>query len=105
MVKTADKQLAKIQTSEYRDQGYEAIDQDKYKIILNSDLSARSAIKGNDGLIYKDLTAFDIYTRPMRINFGSDDYDPYFLIIPESWVTLYIDDSGIYLNYIPISDY
>ena len=71
---------------------------------MNSDISARSAIKGDDGLLYKDITRFDVYTRPMRINFGTDDYDPYFILIPESWVTLYVDDSGVYLNYIPIGE-
>lgn len=104
LIKTSKSQIEGLKTDAFREQGYKHINQDKYKIIMNSDISARSAIKGDDGLLYKDITRFDVYTRPMRINFGTDDYDPYFILIPESWVTLYVDDSGVYLNYIPIGE-
>lgn len=76
-----------------------ALERQKYQeIILNSDISAREGLVGDDGIVYKNLTSFDIYTRPLRIDYTDD----YFIVIPEHWQKLYVKDNGIYLNYIPI---
>jgi hypothetical protein len=70
---------------------------DDQKLLLRKDINAFQALQSNDGIVYQDIVSFDVYTRPTRLN-----YDGYFVVIPEGWQKLYVDSSGIYLNYIPI---
>jgi hypothetical protein len=103
IIKTNKQGLETIKTTEYRNNLNLNAPNDNYKVLINNDISAITAIKGEDNFLYKDMTYFDVYTRPVMINFNDNEFDNYFVTIPESWVRLYVNDSGVYLNYIPIS--
>lgn len=103
VVKTTKQGLETVKTTEFRDNLNLNAPNDSYKVLINNDISAITAIKGEDNFLYKDMTYFDVYTRPIMINFNDNEFDDYFVTIPESWVRLYVNDSGVYLNYIPIS--
>ena len=102
IVKSSQKELEKMKTTQFRNDLDFNKPNDDYKVFINKDISGITAIKGEDSFLYKDMTYFDVYTRSIRINFGDSEFDNYFAIIPESWVKLYADDSGVYLNYIPV---
>ncbi|BAI81639.1 hypothetical protein DEFDS_P011 (plasmid) [Deferribacter desulfuricans SSM1] len=90
--------ILKQVSTPYKETKFTLNPDDRYKILINKDINAIIALKDSDGLVYKDITYFDVYTRPMRINYD----DGYFIVIPEGWQKLYVDTTGIYLNYIPI---
>ena len=104
MLKTTQQGLDTVKTTEFRDNLNLNAPNDNYKVLINNDVAAITAIRGEDSFLYKDMTYFDVYTRPVMINFNDNEFDDYFVTIPESWIRLYVNDSGVYLNYIPISE-